>query len=139
MAALSERLIKETIMPSTLAQKFQIKPCAPVAVINAPQEVTARLPQEMPNNPLEFEKCGKSSATLIFVKDMAAVDHIAVPLMKQLDGSKPVWLAHPKGTSGVKTDINRDILWKKLDPEGWGPARMIALDEVWSCMRFSRI
>ena len=76
---------------------------------------------------------------LIFVKHKAQLEQTAFPLLAKLDGSYPVWLAYPKGTSGVETDINRDILWKLLEPQGWRPARMVALDDVWSCMRFSPI
>jgi len=35
-----------------------------------------------------------------------------------------------------KTDVNRDKLWPVLDPLGWRPVRMVAIDEVWSAMRF---
>jgi hypothetical protein len=47
-----------------------------------------------------------------------------------------LWVAYPKGSSGVKTDVNRDRLWQALEPTGWRPVRQVALDETWSAMRF---
>jgi hypothetical protein len=45
-------------------------------------------------------------------------------------------IAYPKGTSGVKTDLNRDRLAKAVAPTGWRAVRLVALDEIWSAMRF---
>lgn len=39
---------------------------------------------------------------------------------------------------GQPTDLNRDILWNLVEPAGWRPVRMVALDETWSAMRFRR-
>ena len=47
-----------------------------------------------------------------------------------------LWMAYPKGTSKVKTDVNRDRLWEATNPTGWRPVRQVALDDVWSAMRF---
>ena len=44
--------------------------------------------------------------------------------------------AYSKGGSKVPTDLNRDILWKLIEPLGWRPVRMVALDATWSAMRF---
>jgi hypothetical protein len=38
--------------------------------------------------------------------------------------------------SRLKTDVNRDGLWEPLKPTGWRPVRQIALDAVWSAIRF---
>lgn len=50
-----------------------------------------------------------------------------------------LWVAYPKGGSGVPTDLNRDILWKSLAPTGLGAVRQIALDETWTAMRFRSV
>ncbi len=131
-----ERKVKS--MPSSLAQKLQIKPGVTIDIIRAPNDMPHVLQHEMPQNSLIFDPDELNGAVLIFLRTKAEVESIARPRFEKLDGSLPVWLAYPKGTSGVPTDINRDLLWKMLEPQGWRPARMIALDEVWSCMRFSK-
>jgi len=124
-------------MASTLGQKLQIKPGVPLYVVNVPEDVKIRLPLELPDHPLAYTVTKPPAALLIFVKNKAEVEQIAFPLLANGKEFSPVWLLYPKGTSGVPTDISRDILWKLVEPEGWGPARIIALDEVWSALRFT--
>lgn len=124
-------------MASSLGQKLQIKPAIEIDVIHTPDNLRDLLAQELPENLLKFDPPVTGGAVLIFLRNQGDVDSIALPRLEKLDGLLPVWLAYPKGTSGVPTDLSRDILWKMLEPLGWRPARMIALDDVWSCMRFS--
>jgi hypothetical protein len=126
-------------MASSLGQKLQIKPGVAISIVNAPDDVKTRLPMELPENPLLFGSVNPSSALLIFVKSKAEVEQTVFPILAGDNNFPQVWLLYPKGTSGVKTDLSRDILWKLVEPQGWGPARMIALDEVWSAMRFTPI
>jgi hypothetical protein len=53
----------------------------------------------------------------------------------QADVTKPpaVWFAYPKAN---RTDINRDTLWPIVVEYGLRPNGQIALDEVWSALRF---
>lgn len=126
-------------MASSLGQKLQIKPNVTIAVVNVPEDLKSRLPQELPDNPIAYTEIKSPAALMIFVKTKAEVEHVVFPLLAQSKEFSPVWLLYPKGTSGVPTDVSRDILWKLMEPQGWGPARMIALDEIWSAMRFTPI
>ena len=48
-----------------------------------------------------------------------------------------LWLCYPKGTSKVKTDVNRDILNRRLAEEyGLEGVAMVSIDDTWSAMRF---
>jgi hypothetical protein len=124
-------------MASTLGQKLQINAGVTICVVNAPEDVRSRLPVELPDNQLVFSGTNPPAALLIFVKNRAETEQTAFPILAAGKDFSPVWMLYPKGTSGVPTDVSRDILWKLLEPKGWRPARMIALDEVWSAMRFS--
>jgi hypothetical protein len=46
-----------------------------------------------------------------------------------------VWVAYPKAGK-LGTDLNRDRLWQLVQDEGIRPVRQIAIDEVWSALRF---
>lgn len=52
----------------------------------------------------------------------------------QPDGA--VWVAWPKKTSGIATDITEDALREDLLPTGWVDNKVCAIDEVWSGLRF---
>jgi hypothetical protein len=47
-----------------------------------------------------------------------------------------LWVAYPKGGSGVTTDLNRDVHWGPLADAGWRPVTQVAIDAVWSALRF---
>lgn len=123
-------------MPTTLAQKLNLKPNILLEVVNSPENWENQLQKALPENPVEFSLNEKPTAILIFIKNKEQLEKIAFPIIPSLPLDCLFWMAYPKGTSGMETDINRDILWKLVDPTRWRPVRMIALDEVWSCMRF---
>ena len=47
-----------------------------------------------------------------------------------------VWIAWPKKTSGVTTDITEDVLRTHLLPTGWVDNKVCAIDNTWSALRF---
>ena len=75
-------------------------------------------------------------AVLLFVSTLAEVENLTPDAIAAAGHDGLLWLAYPKGSSGVATDLNRDNLWRALTPMGLRPVRQIALDEVWSALRF---
>ena len=75
-------------------------------------------------------------AVLLFVTMLAEAEKNAPVVVRMVKENGRVWIAYPKGGSGVKTDVNRDKLWLVVRAQGWRPVRLVALDEVWSAMRF---
>lgn len=56
-----------------------------------------------------------------------------------LNAVKPgglIWIAYPKGTSKIKTDISRDKGWDVVHQAGLRGISLISLDDVWSAIRF---
>jgi hypothetical protein len=47
-----------------------------------------------------------------------------------------VWVAWPKRTSGVATDLTEDVFREVLLPTGWVDTKVCAIDETWSGLRF---
>ena len=64
------------------------------------------------------------------------VERIAPSTLGSISTDALAWIAYPKGSSGVRTDVNRDKLWAALKSSGWRPFRQIALDDIWSALRF---
>ena len=50
-----------------------------------------------------------------------------------------LWLAYPKGGSGIETDLSRDHGWDAPRDAGWRPVSQVAVDEVWSALRWRPI
>jgi len=70
-----------------------------------------------------------------FVRARADLDTVAAPAIEAARRDKLVWIAYPK-EGKLGTDLNRDILRESLADRGVQPVRQIAIDEVWSALRF---
>ena len=125
-------------MPTTLAQKLQIK-AGKLIVLNAPKGYAELLAKELKDLTISTRAAGQAEAVLLFVNSLAEVAERTPKAGKLVKPGGMLWIAYPKGTSKVKTDVNRDKLWAAVLPLGWQPIRQIALDEVWSALRFKPV
>jgi hypothetical protein len=75
----------------------------------------------------------QATTALIFADAAASLREFLTANNDQLAARSAFWVAYPKGN---RTDINRDTLWPILGEYGMRPLGQVALDEVWSAMRF---
>lgn len=122
-------------MPSTLAQKLQMK-TSHLLVLNVPAGYLDTLAAELPGITVSDAPVSAVDAVLLFVNGLDEANRLMPQAIAAVKSEGLLWVAYPKGSSGVKTDVNRDRLWQALEPTGWRPVRQVALDENWSAMRF---
>lgn len=129
----------ESHMDKTLKDKFQFKNVARLAVRNAPQGYVERLAEQMEGIEVIAGPNASADALLLFVNNRAEAEAWAPGAVAVAAGVQPegiLWVLYPKGSSKNKVDINRDTLWPIIQAYGWRPVRQVAIDEVWSAMRF---
>lgn len=64
---------------------------------------------------------------------------LAKSAKKLLQSAAPgalVWITYPKKSSGVNSDLSREAVWAAMEGTGWRPVSQIAVDEIWSALRF---
>ena len=123
----------------TLKEKFQFKNVTRLAVRNAPSGYGERLAAQLEGIEVAAGPEARADALLLFVNNMAEAQALTPGAVEVVAGVKPegvLWVAYPKGSSKVKTDVNRDTLWPVVQAHGWRPVRQIAVDDVWSALRF---
>jgi len=49
-----------------------------------------------------------------------------------------LWIAYPKTTSKIASDLNRDCSWYSLTSNGFEGVEQVALDHVWSALWFKK-
>ena len=126
-------------MASTLSDKFQFKNVVKLAVRNAPAGYAEKLQAGLEGIEIVAGPDATADAVLLFVNNLSEAQVLAPGAVATVAPAKPegiLWIAYPKGGSGIKTDVNRDKLWPVVQDSGWRPMRQIALDDVWSAMRF---
>jgi hypothetical protein len=75
----------------------------------------------------------QATTALVFAADAASVRVILEAHRVLLTHPTHLWVAYPKAN---RTDINRDTLWPILAEYGLRPITQVAIDEVWSALRF---
>jgi hypothetical protein len=81
----------------------------------------------------------KNQTILVFLENASAFNKIMPVLMEQLAYDGLLWICYPKGSSSIKTDINRNVLWKMMEPFGVRPVNNVSFDANWSALRFRPI
>lgn len=113
-----------------LAAKLQIKPGTLVAVV-APRPDGPDLSDLGPH----AADPAAAGAVIAFVILAAELTGTARPAIEAAREDRLAWIAYPKGGQ-LGTDINRDTLARAVADLGVRPVRQVALDDIWSALRF---
>lgn len=121
----------------SLAKKLLLKPQMKIAIANEPDGYPALLGElpagvELVSNPTP----GSLDLLLFWVHSVAELERLAPELLPQVKHDGLLWIAYPKKSSKIKTDISRDAGWDVVKAAGLVGIALIALDETWSAMRF---
>ena len=121
---------------TAIVKKLGLKPGMRALVLDAPSgymKSLAPLPDQV-------EVSQNLGSTHEFVQFFATKkSDIAKSAKKLLQSAAPgalVWITYPKKTSGVDSDLSREVVWAAMEETGWRPVSQIAIDEVWSALRF---
>src|SRR5262245_18198359 len=76
-----------------------------------------------------------AESALVFARTLADVEKSAAPVVAAAREDRIACLAYPKAGQ-LDTDLNRDILWRHMLKKGVSGVRQVAIDDVWSAMRF---
>ncbi len=80
----------------------------------------------------------KIDFALVFAVNENQLNGILKDVMPSLKEESKFWVAYPKITSKIVTDLNRECSWNRLTCEGYESIERVELDHVWSAMRFRK-
>ena len=86
-----------------------------------------------------LDKKAKSTNTLVFINNNEGYLDFLQTNLKNIEVDSVLWLAYPKGTSKIKTDINRDTIRVTGEKFGITTVTAISIDDTWSALRFRPI
>jgi hypothetical protein len=122
-----------------IVKKLGLKPGMRALVMAAPDGYISRL-SSLPEG---VEIATKPTATYEFVQffatRMTEIEKSAPGLLQRAAPGAVFWITYPKKTSGIDSDLSRDVLAAAMTNQGWRPVSIVALDEVWSALRFRPI
>ena len=118
-----------------IIKKFRFKENG--VIVNAPKEIET-----------EFKKIGfktvldnkeKNKNTVVFINNSKEYVYFLKKDLKNIEPDSVLWFAYPKGTSKIKTDINRDSIRETGEEYGITTVTAISINETWSALRFRPI
>ncbi len=118
-----------------LIKKLQIKEGQTILLLNAPAEFQRR----MAGLAFETEPQGSFDSIHLFAHDSQEVKRLAPQAIQALKPNGRLWIAYPKLSSGVKSDLKRDAGWEVVFQAGYRPVTQVAIDDTWSALRFKPI
>jgi hypothetical protein len=80
----------------------------------------------------------KIDFALVFAVNETQLNSILTDIIPALKDDSKLWIAHPKITSKIVTDLNRQTSWKKLLDAGYEMSEQVTLDHVWSAVNFKK-
>jgi len=120
-------------MDEQLIKKLYFKENYKIAVINADFDFVKRISGLTID--IKLENAKTYDAAIVFCKSKTDADTLLLPVVSQLKPDGVFWVTYPKGTSKIKTDINRDKGWDVIKAAGFDTVAAISIDDVWSGLR----
>jgi hypothetical protein len=114
----------------SIAEKLLVKANSTVWCSDAAK---ASLLEPLPAGAAYADSMTDAATVLIFADGAAPLRSILEAEKEQLAKPAVLWVAYPKAN---RADINRDTLWPILAEYGLRPISQVAIDDVWSALRF---
>jgi hypothetical protein len=121
-----------------LAQKLGIKPGAVVALLGAPsgfERALAPVPAGVRFTP---RAAGAPALILWFVTSQSQLDRRMAAVAALVTDGVGLWMAWPKQSSGVATDLREDVIRNAGLTHGLVDYKVCAIDATWSGLKFAR-
>ena len=128
---------RSPVTSSPLPKKLGIKPGARLALVGAPDDFLERALAPLPDAvEVRARARGPLDTIVFFTRSRAQLERRFGGLARALDPAGSLWIAWPKRSSGVETDITEDTLRDVILPLGLVDTKVCAIDQTWSGLRF---
>jgi hypothetical protein len=127
-------------MSQTILEKLQLKNEKNILIQGLPSSIEKQF------NKLSFAKnltpllrSRKIDFALVFAVSENQLNGILEDIMPALNENSKLWVAYPKLTSKITTDLNREGSWNKLVDADYENAEQVSLDHVWHAAYFKKL
>jgi Bacteriocin-protection, YdeI or OmpD-Associated len=127
-------------MSQTLLEKLQLKDEKSLLIQGLPSSIEKQFAKlAFAKNVTPLLKSRKIDFALIFAVNENQLSSIIHEVLPALHSDGKLWVAYPKLTSKIATTLNRDCSWGCITQSGFEGLREVALDHVWTAMRFTKM
>lgn len=126
-------------MSQTILEKLQLTNEKTLLIQGLPSSIEKQFAKlSFAKNLTPLLRSRKLDFALVFAVSEAQLNGILLDIMPALKEETKLWVAYPKLTSKIATDLNRTCSWNKLTHAGYESTEQVALDHVWNAVNFKR-
>ena len=126
-------------MSQTLLEKLQFKDEKNMLVQGLPSAIEKQFVKlAFAKNLTPLLKSRKIDFALVFAINEQQLGNIVREVLPALQRDAKFWVAYPKVGSKIATTLYRDCSWYCITGEGYEVVRQVALDHVWTAIRFKK-
>lgn len=126
-------------MLQNLLEKLQLEEEKNILIQGLPSSIEKQFVKlTFAKNVTPLLKLRKIDFALVFAISEHQLRGILRDVLPALHEDGKFWIAYPKITSKIATDLNRDCSWNCVRNEGFETVRQVSLDHVWTAVRFNR-
>jgi hypothetical protein len=119
-----------------LPKKLGVKDGARIGLVGAPDGFERALGPLPEGAEVRARARGPLDLIVFFTTSRRELEQRFAKLATALDPAGALWIAWPKRSSGVETDLTEDSLREVGLPAGLVDNKVCAIDETWSGLRF---
>lgn len=127
------------IQSQSLLEKLQLKDEKNLLIQGLPSTVEKQFVKiSFAKNVTPLLKSRKIDFALVFAISHKQLQDILKDVVPALHEDAKLWVAYPKVSSKIVSDLSRDCTWECISRFGFESVRLIALDNIWSAVRFKK-
>ena len=126
-------------MSQTILEKLQLRNEKNILIQGLPSSIEKQFCKlSFAKNLTPLLRSRKIEFALVFAVSENQLNSILDDIMPALKEESKLWVAYPKVTSKITTDLNRDGSWNKLMEADYESAEQVSLDHVWHAVYFRK-
>ena len=126
-------------MSQSILEKLQLKNEKNILIQGLPSSIEKQFNKvSFAKNLTPLLKSRKIDFALVFAVSENQLNAILRDIMPALKDESKLWVAYPKVTSKITTDLNREGSWSVLADAEYENVEQVSLDHVWHAVNFQK-
>jgi hypothetical protein len=126
-------------MSQTILEKLQLKNEKNILIQGLPSSIEKQFSKlSFAKNLTPLLRSRKIDFALVFAVSEVQLNTILDDIMPALKEDSRLWIAYPRVTSKISTDLNREGSWSKLVTADYESIEQVSLDHVWHATNFRK-
>ena len=126
-------------MSQNILEKLELRDEKNILIQGLPSSIEKQFVKlSFSKNVTPLLKSRKIDFALVFAVNENQLNGIMREVLPAMHANAKVWIAYPKTSSKIVTDLNKSCTWNCVCNEGFESCDEVTLDHVWTAMRFSK-